>query len=1636
MGVPVEQKSDSWIAYLAMMDFGGGESCGLGVRPINGGRGGGVEQREAGKDGPPVSPPERVCTPPASRLAGWRRFSSPGPLRCTTPRSVKYEAGEDSDCYFSPQSEFSQDTFDTDSMSTSISRTYSFRLGTSSPLDSPVKQLGVGDTSPPSSRSVHSGQYSPSYPWNSGRGSDGVDSSFMNSPPCDDEEKKDVVQQIDFESNRHIWYPPPPQDEGDDLENGFFEYDEDDDTDVCGGKVFGHDSHDYGDDDLLEIKGKHNTAHKEFLINALHGHFRALVSQLLKGHGIDPVDGWSNIVSVLAWQAATFVRPDTSKGGSMDPTDYVKVKCVASGNPNDSTFIKGVVCSKNVKHKRMVSKHENPRLLLLGGALEHQKVTNKLASINSILEQEKEYLKNAVAKIEAQRPHVFLVEESVPLYAQQLLAKDISLVLNVKRSLLERISRCTGAQIVSSIENLNSARFGQCQTFWIERVTQCPSPKISNKKTVKTLMFFDGCPRRLGCTVVLRGKSYEELKKVKLAVQFAVFAAYHLSLETSYLADEGATLPKVPSDLQLDKLNFASSYCQQNLNEFQSIDERTSGNGCIMPCLDGSSADQSHSRADLIHEEYVQSHSRADLSQEEYFDGTIEVHSYTTKASMYDDCIPPVGITVQTSKSLITSVSKRASADLYFSHNGHRDEMVGGHLKVESDLDNAWHCISDEDRVAIHDHNENHNEYLPTSDNPQSILVSLSIACPLRGIVCKQSQIFRIKFYGTFDKPLGRYFREDLFVQTSCCKSCKEPAESHVQCYTHQQGSLTISVRTLVSIKLPGEHDGKIWMWHRCLRCKPKDGIPPATQRVFMSDAARGLSFGKFLELSFSNHTTANRIACCGHSLQRDCLRFYGLGSMVAVFRYSPVDILSVNLPPSILDFAYPTVQDWVIKEAAGVADRKERLYWEILVKLDCIEKIVKAQSDSMKSGLYKHIAELKDLVKIEWKKYGVLSGFSSIDNLQTFESTIDVLELNHLRQELVLDAHIWDRRLYMMHSLTKENCRTVPTDAQCSEKLTESSLEESKDVISSKHENNENSLEQISTLEVATDPGKPSSTKEESNMSVPHFGLKTNIVGDVSLHSGDVSLHSVEGYSGSAGLGFALSPCEVQSEGVLADELKAGKTLHKSQSSASNLSDRIDLAWTGSGQFVNDPSQCSMEAFPVIPAALKDDPAYQKVIAPIRIKSFDSAVSSRNRLSPVDDSNASIRRSYSQRPPKAIERTGRRLSPTFMNKLSLSGMMDGEGRLLPTQNASGVVVPIYDDEPSSMIAHAMTVPEYHNLFPLLDQHNESSVLNYVAHESTSRSCSDGSMQSYGSDPPQPITGNDLKDIHLTVSFEDEDAYSVDKAKFSVTCYFAKQFDAIRRKCCPDELDYIRSLSRCKRWSAQGGKSNVYFAKTLDDRFVIKQVTRTELDSFEDYAAEYFKYLTESVSSGSPTCLTKVLGLYQVVAKNLKDGKELKMDVMVMENIFFKRKVSRIYDLKGSLRSRYNPDTSGNNKVLLDLNLLETLHTKPIFLGSKAKRRLERAVWNDTSFLASVDVMDYSLLVGIDEERKELVMGIIDYIRQYTWDKQLETWVKASGFLGGSKDVLPTIISPDQYKKRFRKAMSKYFLTLPDQWSP
>jgi hypothetical protein len=102
------------------------------------------------------------------------------------------------------------------------------------------------------------------------------------------------------------------------------------------------------------------------------------------------------------------------------------------------------------------------------------------------------------------------------------------------------------------------------------------------------------------------------------------------------------------------------------------------------------------------------------------------------------------------------------------------------------------------------------------------------------------------------------------------------------------------------------------------------------------------------------------------------------------------------------------------------------------------------------------------------------------------------------------------------------------------------------------------------------------------------------------------------------------------------------------------------------------------------------------------------------------------------------------------------------------------------------------------------------------------------------------------------------------------------------------------------------------------------------------------------------------------------------MDIVVMENLFYERpNISRIFDLKGSVRNRHVQSTGKQNEVLLDNNLLEFIYDSPLFIREHSKKIIRSSVYNDTLFLSRLNVMDYSLLVGIDNESNELVVGIV-----------------------------------------------------------
>lgn len=447
-----------------------------------------------------------------------------------------------------------------------------------------------------------------------------------------------------------------------------------------------------------------------------------------------------------------------------------------------------------------------------------------------------------------------------------------------------------------------------------------------------------------------------------------------------------------------------------------------------------------------------------------------------------------------------------------------------------------------------------------------------------------------------------------------------------------------------------------------------------------------------------------------------------------------------------------------------------------------------------------------------------------------------------------------------------------------------------------------------------------------------------------------------------------------------------------------------------------------------------------------------------------------------------------------------------GQGRLRLQPGLGGIVIPVFDDQPSTIIAHSLASSDYDVQFQ-----------QFVT-ASTSESRSKPSSSTSRKEIERRMLGRNKS--HIKHTFRDFDEKGQQLCKFVCTTFWSLQFNAVRHAFMnpnisssgkdsssdgtagasstpPNAFDieksYIRSLATSFAWAASGGKSGASFSRTLDNRFVIKCISRTELQMFLDCAPAYFEYLSKAFFHGLPTVLCKIVGVYQIGYHNRVTGKRTMEQVAVMQNIFYGRNISKIFDLKGSLRGRFtrqgnlekekhskrsyhrkgtgssdsesscsdeddleetlSTSSVGTEKdekassefekgrkakaasipTLLDGDFLEFTSGRPLPLTDRAKAVFHMSILNDTLFLSIINVLDYSILVGIDEEKMELVVGIIDFMRQYDILKQMERVGKSLPMVVGSE--APTIIQPPLYKARFTNAMERYFMTVPNKWT-
>ncbi|CAD8164994.1 unnamed protein product [Paramecium octaurelia] len=250
----------------------------------------------------------------------------------------------------------------------------------------------------------------------------------------------------------------------------------------------------------------------------------------------------------------------------------------------------------------------------------------------------------------------------------------------------------------------------------------------------------------------------------------------------------------------------------------------------------------------------------------------------------------------------------------------------------------------------------------------------------------------------------------------------------------------------------------------------------------------------------------------------------------------------------------------------------------------------------------------------------------------------------------------------------------------------------------------------------------------------------------------------------------------------------------------------------------------------------------------------------------------------------------------------------------------------------------------------------------------------------------------------------------------TIQLYYPKQFECFRMLNGINIKQFIKSIASCSNWNSAGGKSGSTFYKSADNLFIFKAVKESEFSMFESFAPKYFEHLYSNISNQRPSVLNKIYGMFTI--KNSRGTQYL----IAMENLFWGLDGElTVYDLKGSEAKRWNRK---NLKTLLDTNYIIDRNGEPLPVQEQDFNFLEIALESDSEFLLEVEVVDYSLLLIIDNKNHQIKLSIIDYLQCYDFMKKMETKLKTAINFGAP----PTIIKPAVYQERFMKAMKKYFM--------
>jgi archaeal chaperonin len=227
----------------------------------------------------------------------------------------------------------------------------------------------------------------------------------------------------------------------------------------------------------------------------------------------------SNIVVDAVLSIAEELKEDGANKIKID-IDNIKVEKKAGASIHDTQLIHGIILDKEVVHGAMPKKIDGAKIALLNCPLEIEKTEmsaeiriNQPQQMQRFLDEENRMLRSMVDKIKSSGANVVLCQKGIDDLAQHHLTKEgIVAVRRIKESDMTKLSKATGAKIITNIDELSGSDLGSADLV--------EERKVETDKWV----FVEGCKNPNALSILVRGGSQKIVDEAERSIHDAIMA--------------------------------------------------------------------------------------------------------------------------------------------------------------------------------------------------------------------------------------------------------------------------------------------------------------------------------------------------------------------------------------------------------------------------------------------------------------------------------------------------------------------------------------------------------------------------------------------------------------------------------------------------------------------------------------------------------------------------------------------------------------------------------------------------------------------------------------------------------------------------------------------------------------------------------------------------------------------------------------------------------------------------------------------------------------------------------------------------------------------------------------------------------